>query len=185
MTVCDPGEHTMKKFAPAAFRWVAKEELLQRIGKGVCEFMALCANLEVQQEYPPPPPDGRTPVVMAVIAFEGDYLGVVWARCSKPLAVRVAAGMLGTGAAAIDENVSEALGAMINILGGDVKLFLCHGGGTVNLSLPCVSQSNSSGHSEFTDGPESVLCSFLHGKERLLVGLTLRKAQEEPLPEYL
>lgn len=177
---CLTGEHAMKKFDPTPFRWVAKEELLQRVRKGVREFMVLCANLDVDHEHPPPPPDSTTPAVTAMIAFDGDYLGVVWARCSEPLAVRITAGMLGGSPTGIDDTVRDALGAMINILGGDVKLFLCRGGCNVDLSLPWVSDPDGSGDPDFIGGPESMHCSFLHGEERLLVGLTVRKVLEAP-----
>jgi len=170
--------HMMNRQYPIPFRWVAKEELLQRVRKGVCEFMILCANLEVDHEHPPPATDARTPAVTAMIAFDGDYLGVVWVQCSEPLAARIAAGMLGARPAGIEDGVREALGAMINILGGDVKLFLCRGGCNVDLSQPWVSLPDGSGHPEFVSDPESMRCSFRYGSERLLVGLTVRKALE-------
>lgn len=165
----------MKKLDPTPFRWVAKDELLQRVRKGVSEFMVLCANLDVDHTPIPTGPADWSPELTAMIAFDGDYLGVVWARCSKPLAMSIANGMLGAGPAGSDENVHDALGAMINILGGDVKLFLCHGGYRVDLSLPWVSLEDGM-HPEFVDDPDSMLCSFSHGQERLLVGLTVRKA---------
>jgi CheY-specific phosphatase CheX len=111
-----------------------------------------------------------------MIDFDGDYLGVVWAHCSEPLAVRITAGMLGYGPAGIDDTVHDALGTMINILGGDVKLFLSRGGCNVDLSLPRVYHGDGSGHPVFVHDPESIRCSFLLGQERLTVGLTVRKA---------
>ena len=174
----------MKKLDPIPFRWVAKEELLQRVRKGVCEFVALCASLEMDHEFPPPAPDNRA-AVTAMIAFDGDYMGIVWAQCSEPLAVRLAAGMLGTRPAGIDDDVRETLGAMINILGGDVKLFLCRGGGNVDLSLPWVSPADGNSQPKFISDRESMLCSFLHGRERLLVGVTVRKALGTPPPDFL
>ncbi|HEX9080203.1 MAG TPA: chemotaxis protein CheX [Desulfuromonadaceae bacterium] len=176
------GIQLMNRLDPSPFRWVAKEDLLQRVTQGVSEFMALCADLDVNHECPPPATDCLTPAVTAMIAFDGDYLGLVWARCSEGLAVRMAVGMLGARPAGIDDSVRDVLGAMINILGGDVKLFLCRGGCSVDLSLPWVSHPDGNGnsHPDFISDPESMHCSFRHGEERLLVGLTVRKALETP-----
>jgi chemotaxis protein CheX len=169
-------EYTMKKDTAVPFRWVAKEDLLQRVRQGVSEFMTLCADLELNHEHPPVEQIGMSPAITAMIAFDGDYRGVVWAHCSEPLAVRMATGMMGGNPAGIDETVRQAMGEMINVLGGDVKLFLCHGGCKVDLSLPWVSSADDADHPHFMSGPENLLCSFLHGEERLLVGLNVRKA---------
>lgn len=173
---CRMDKHTMKENEAVPFRWVDKEDLLQRVRKGANEFMALCANLEVDHEHAPADTHIVLPAVTAMIAFEGDYRGVVWVRCGEPFAGRIAAGMLGAGQADGGENMHVALGAMINVLGGDVKLFLARGGYTVDLSLPWVSSADEAHHPHVTGGPESLLCSFLHGGERLLVGVNVRKA---------
>jgi|GEM_PF-3507829 len=173
---CRMDKQTVKRNEAVPFRWVDKEDLLHRVRKGTREFMVLCANMEVDHEHPPADTHIATPAVTAMIAFEGDYLGVVWARCGEPLAGRIAAGMLGAGQADDEDNVHVALGALINVIGGDVKLFLARGGYAVDLSLPWVSSADETHHPHFIGGPESLFCSFLHGEERLLVGVNVRKA---------
>lgn len=165
----------MKKQKVTPFRWIAKDELLLRVRRSVSDLTTICANLELEHEHPPPVPTALASAVTALIGFEGAYQGLVWAHCSEPLAVRMAAGMRGGGAHS-DDDVRDALGEMVNILGGEVKLFLSPGGRDVSLSLPAVFLGSGMYCPRFVPSPDSLCCSFLHGGERLMVGLLLRKA---------
>lgn len=165
----------MKKQNLAPFRWIAKDELLQRLRKSVCDLTTILAELELEHEHPPPHPAGSASAVTALIGFDGAYQGLVWAHCSEPLAVRMAAGMRGGGPQR-DDGVCDALGEMVNILGGEVKLFLSPSGRDVALSLPAAFHGGGMYCPRFVPSPDSLFCSFLHGGERLLVGVMMRKA---------
>lgn len=165
----------MKRQNPAPFRWIAKDELLLRVRRSVSDFTTICANLELDHEHPPPVPAGLAPAVTALIGFEGAYQGLVWAHCSEPLAKRMAAGMRGGGPSCGD-GVRDALGEMVNILGGEVKLFLSPAGSDVTLSLPAAFHGCGRYCPRFAPSPDSLYCSFRHGGERLMIGLLLRKA---------
>lgn len=165
----------MKRQNLTPFRWIAKDELMQRVRKSVSDFTAICANLELEHEHPLPDPAGPASAVTALIAFDGAYQGMVWAHCSEPLAVRMAAGMRCDVSDGIDEGVCDAMGEMVNILGGEVKLFLSPGGRDVALSLPAAFHGNGMYCQKFVPSPDSLFCSFLHGGDRLLVGVMMRK----------
>jgi len=168
--------HRMNNHDVSRFRWIPKDELLKRIRKCVKDFTTVFVNLELDQEQAPSDMAAPDSAVTAMIGFSGAYQGVVWVRCSEPLAERIAVGMWGNEPNGIDHNVQHALVEMVNILGEDIKLFLSPHGRGVTLSIASVFQGEELCGPNLIDCPESLLCSFLHQGERLLVGMMVKKS---------
>ena len=70
------------------------------------------------------------------VFINGAWRGSVEVECSRPLAVRAAASMLGGDAEAMSvSDLKDALGELTNIIGGNIKSLLP---GPSHLSLPAV-----------------------------------------------
>lgn len=156
------------------FRWIPKEEMLTHIRKSVSDFMTVFADLEPDHEHHPADPADLDPALTAVVGFSGEYHGVVWVRCSEPLAARIAAGMWGERSAG-DDNVLGAMGEMVNIFGEDIKIFLSPRNRDLTLSIPSVFRGDDRSCADFMQSPENLCCSFAHQGERMLVGMMVKK----------
>lgn len=84
--------------------------------------------------------DGRRidqgPTTISSISITGEWNGVVYLHCSSKLASAVSQDIFKTDADSItDEDIEDAMGEMINMIGGNVKMLLP---APSNLSLPNV-----------------------------------------------
>lgn len=164
----------MSTYKPTRFRWIAKEELTQRVSSCVSDILNNVANMNLMPESPSIRPNTDRAAITAIVMFEGNYRGFVSLHCPESLAVRIASGMRGNRHVTIPENVCDELGEVINILGSDVKLFLSPTGKTLSLSPPfifCGDQHNYN----MSNYPEGLCCSFRDGDERLVVGVMVKK----------
>jgi CheY-specific phosphatase CheX len=76
---------------------------------------------------------------VATLAFVGPQGGTLVLYCHRPLAVGMAADMLGmTGEEPDDETVRDALGELCNQIGGTIKRKMGPQGGSLMLSVPVV-----------------------------------------------
>jgi chemotaxis protein CheX len=86
-------------------------------------------------------PDDRTPSfgngIQAQIELRGHWNGRLVLRCESEVATRIAAAMLDVepGETVSEDDVHDAVGEVINVVGGSVKGAL---GGTMSLGLPGV-----------------------------------------------
>lgn len=90
------------------------------------------------------PVDGSLPSadggLTATVEFSGEWHGAVVLRCTGPQAALFAAKMLGEEEVPeVNDEVRDVLGELANVVGGNMKSFLCPG---VALSLPRVSDVN-------------------------------------------
>jgi len=166
----------MSTYKPKSFRWIAKDELTQRVSTCVREILNNVAMMDVKLEYPSAHLNAEQVAITAIVMFEGNYRGFVSLHCPEKVAQRIASGMRGDSFRqdAILEDVRGELGEVINILGSDVKLFLSPSGTTLSLSPPFIFVGEQHNYN-FTNYPESLCCSFLDGDERLVVGVMVEK----------
>lgn len=93
-----------------------------------------------------PWPEGVDPQlgdgVTAQIELRGDWNGRIVLTCETQVANEIAAAMLGAPAEEVlpDEDVNDAVGEVLNVVGGSVKGAL---GGVMSLGLPGVTASTS------------------------------------------
>lgn len=159
------------------FSWIDRYELLERIRWSVFNFTSVFANVELK--HGPIKPDQQSCLeyaVTAVIEFDGAYEGIVWARCSELLAGRIAGGMRATGPEPNADTVNVALCEMLNVIAGEIRLFLSPGGKEVVLSLPTIFKEVRLRREDLKSGNENLHCSFYHLGEPLHVGMTMKKA---------
>jgi CheY-specific phosphatase CheX len=84
-------------------------------------------------------PDSTFSGFVATLAFVGAQGGTLVLYCHRPLAVGMAAGMLGmNGEEPDDETVRDALGELVNQIGGTIKRKMGAQGGSLMLSVPVV-----------------------------------------------
>lgn len=149
---------------------------MRSIEQGVRNSVGALANLDLEPERPMAGGPDRVLAVTAVIGFEGRYRGLLSLHCPEPLAVRIAAGMLGVTPAGIDDDVCDAIGRVANILGGEVKGLLSPGGRDVAISPPTLLCGDWDWVADPAADSEGVYCSFRHDGERLLVGVKVSRA---------
>jgi chemotaxis protein CheX len=131
--------------------------------------------MEVADSYPL-----REPVthfrcsVTSMVGLAGTYTGILSVHCPQPLAMRITANMLGMDVAEMNEDVSDALGEIANMLGGYVKQVLSRGGLDINLSIPTVISGEEYTLNAMADS-DCVIIPFIYEGDRFLVGLKLQK----------
>jgi chemotaxis protein CheX len=87
-------------------------------------------------------PEGQSENVsglIAMLSLTGPRGGTLVVSCDKAVAGRLAAGMLGTHGQEVDEDtVRDALGELVNQIGGTIKRRLVAAGADIMLSVPVV-----------------------------------------------
>ena len=158
------------------FHMISRDELQQRMVQSVRNVFNVMADIALEEHHDGP--DGQEGNwVTALVGFEGAYSGLVALHCPEPLARRAAAGLLCAGDDVVVQDVHDAMGEVVNILGGDMKLFLDKGGRRVRLSIPSVFTGHGEFHEEFLAVPETVTCMMASGDERLLVGVQISRGE--------
>lgn len=154
------------------FHMFSHGELHQRMLDSARNLFSVMADIALEECHEGPDVQ-QEKWVTALVGFEGTYSGLVALHCPEPLARRIAAGLLCVAGDVAVEDVHDAMGEVVNILGGDVKLFLAGGGREVRLSTPSVFEGDRDFHAEFLAVPETVSCTLNEGGERLLIGVQI------------
>jgi len=96
------------------------------------------------------------PGVQAQIELRGDWNGRIVLTCDTEVATQIAGAMLGAPAEEVlpDDDVHDAVGEVLNVVGGSVKGAL---GGVMQLGLPGVSEATN------PPSPESSIIISWHG----------------------
>ena len=169
--------HGIKSMLPikaTRFRWIAKEDIAQRISTCVSNILNNIADMDVRHEESATAPGAEQDAVTATVQFEGNYRGFVSLHCAETLALRIASGMRGCRQDSINEAVRNELGEVVYLLCSDVNLFLSPERKNLSLSPPFVFCGERY-HYDYANDPESLCCSFLHESERFMVGVKLKK----------
>lgn len=114
-------------------------------------------------------------LITATIRFDGIYKGLLALHCPEPLAIQLATGILGVRPEDANMDVHNVLEEAINILGGDIKLFLESGGKEISLSTPKVYCENVQHENQLYSETESLNCSFGYGAQKVTVGVVLKR----------
>ncbi len=109
----------------------------------------------------------------ALVGFEGSYCGVVALHCPQSLARRTSAEMLCMGDELLLVDVFDAMGEIVNILSGDIKLFLDRRGRQVRLSTPSVFVTDGDFREIFPSASEAIACTLYAGDERLMIAVNI------------
>lgn len=158
------------------YHMISRFDLHQRLmhsARNVFNVMADIALEECHEEVA----DQQQEWVTALIGFEGSYSGLVVLHCPEPLARRTASSLLCAGDDIAVQDVHDAMGEVVNILGGDIKLLLDGGGKQVQLSVPSVFDGDTGFHDDFMMVPETVALAMSTGDDRLLVGVQICRGE--------
>lgn len=90
--------------------------------------------LEPYEDLNPPAFDG----VVALLAFNGDWIGSGMVCCHERLACQVSSGMLGHELSQVDAEVLDGMGEVANMVLGNIKEILEGHIGAMSLSVPTV-----------------------------------------------
>lgn len=77
-----------------------------------------------------------------IVGFGSDWSGALVIQCPKPLALSLTNLMLGDGQPVDDDTVKDAVGEIVNVVAGSMKLRLSSCGVTSSLSLPTIVEGN-------------------------------------------
>ncbi len=103
------------------------------------EVLETTAGLTVLAARRPAGPEERFDGLVATIALGGTCGGTLVLYCHRPVASTMAAAMLGLdGREPDDESVRDALGELLNQIGGSIKRRLGASGRELALSVPVV-----------------------------------------------
>lgn len=89
---------------------------------------------EAYEDVAPPPFDG----VVALLAFDGGWVGSGMVCCAEHFACEVSSCMVGHRLAAVDAEVLDGIGEIANMVLGNIKEILEAHTGAMGLSVPTV-----------------------------------------------
>jgi len=155
---------------------ISRDELLQCVMDSARNVFSVMAGIDLEECQMSQ--DGQHDSwVTALISFEGSYSGLVALHCPEPLARRTTAVLLCAGDAVKLHDVFDAMGEVVNILGGDVKLYLGRGGRQIRLSTPSVFVRDRESHEVFLSVPETLVCTMAAGTEKLMIGVQVSRGE--------
>ena len=154
---------------------IAEQDLAGYVIHATKEVFNTMVMMEVADSYPLQEPVTRFHCsVTSMVGLAGTYTGILSVHCPQPLAIKVTSNMLGMDVDEMNEDVSDALGEIANMLGGYVKQVLSKGGLDINLSIPTVISGEEYTLNAMADS-DCVIIPFIYEGERFLVGLKLQK----------
>jgi chemotaxis protein CheX len=110
--------------------------------------------------------------VSALVGFAGCYSGMIGLNASKKLAMDFTGQMLGMEVTECDDDVSDALGEIVNMMGGSFKHHFVNDGHEVRLSTPSVISGDEYVMSVGI-APDTLVLTFEYGTEQFMVSLYL------------
>lgn len=126
--------------------------------------ISLCQTAEVQTKF--------TDSVSALVGFAGCYSGMIGLNTSKKLAMDFTGQMLGMEVTECEDDVTDALGEIVNMIGGSFKHHFVNNGHEVRLSTPSVISGND--YIMSAGGvPNTLALMFEYGTEHFMVSLYL------------
>lgn len=158
------------------YHMISRFDLHQRLMHSARNVFNVMADIALEECHEGPGEE-QEEWVTALIGFEGSYSGLVVLHCPEPLARRTASSLLRVGDNIAAQDVHDAMGEVVNILGGDIKLLLDGSGKKVHLSVPSVFDGESGFHDEFMMVPETVSLAMSNGDDRLMVGVQIRRGE--------
>lgn len=118
---------------------VTEAELLQKLDSDVSEIFATMVGMNLS------PPAAQTDTVSkfndcvtAMVGLAGPYNGLVSINTTRKMASTIASKMLGMEIVEFNEDVTDALGEIANMIGGSFKHHFVMDGHEVKLSTPSV-----------------------------------------------
>lgn len=161
----------------ARYNLICRDELQRRIMASAYNVFRVMADIVLEECHEEPCGKAHD-WVSALIGFGGTYSGLVALHCPEPLARRTAAGLLCAQSDPDMQDVHDAMGEVVNILGGDLKLFLDKRGREVQLSIPSVFVSDAEFRDELMISPETVTCRMTAGGETLMIGIHIARMND-------
>lgn len=93
------------------------------------EVFSTMVMMEPTDDYPLKEPVHRFKCsITGMVGFAGIYSGVISIHCPVSLALKITSSMLGMDCEEVNEDLSDAIGEIANMLGGGVKQVLSKGG---------------------------------------------------------
>ena len=114
--------------------------------------------------------------VTAMVGFAGSYSGMICINAPQNLAIAIASQMLGMEITECDDDVSDSLGEIANMIGGSFKHHFVNDGHEVRLSTPSVISGEEY---VMTVGsvPDSLTLMFNYGEEHFMVSVYLEAGE--------
>jgi len=154
---------------------ITEKDLAGYIIHATKEVFNTMVMMEVADSYPISEPVTRFHCsVTSMVGLAGTYTGILSVHCPQPMAMKITSNMLGMDVEEMNEDVSDALGEIANMLGGYVKQVLSKGGLDINLSIPTVISGEEYTLNAMADS-DCVIIPFIFEDERFLVGLKIQK----------
>ncbi len=112
--------------------------------------------------------------VTAMVGFAGTYNSVVSIHTPHQLALTFGSNMMGMEITEFDDDISDALGEIANMIAGSLKQQLSHGGADIKLSTPSVITGRKYSVSTGSTA-DTLTLKFAVNAESFLVSATLKK----------
>ncbi|RNC70706.1 MAG: chemotaxis protein CheX [Desulfuromonadales bacterium] len=159
----------------AAAAHLTEEQLAGFIIEGTKDVFSTMIMMEVADAYPLAEPLGMFHCgVTGMVGLAGSYSGILSIHCPPEFAMLATSNMLGMEVTEIGEDVTDALGEIANMMGGNIKMALSKGGADLHLSVPTVISGEEYTVVALSD-KECVIVPFTGDGHRFIVGLKLKK----------
>lgn len=151
-----------------------EEQLIKHLDDDIREIfntmigisISACQTAEVQTKF--------TDSITALVGFAGCYSGMIGLNTSKKMAMEFTSQMLGMEVTECDDDVSDALGEIVNMMGGSFKHHFVNDGHEVRLSTPSVISGDDYVVS-VGSSPDTLALTFEYDSELFMVSLYLEK----------
>ncbi len=165
---------------------ILREFLLDSINHSTRHVFSTMLGLEVAPgELLEPPYEENPPCeVVALIGLAGSWAGAGSVSCSADTACHLCSQMLMTEAAAVDEDVLDALAEITNMIVGNVKTELESQVGPLGLSIPTVVYGRNF-QTKTAGAPGGIVLRFRSGADIFTVKLCLAPQHRGAYPTPL
>jgi len=157
------------------FHMIARDELQRRLVDSARNVFSVLADIVLEEGEQHADAGEHDTWVTALIGLDGAYSGMVALHCTESLARRAALGLMRVAKTLDEQDMLDAMGEVVNIIAGDVKLYLDHSGTRVRLSLPSVFVGGRPFQRAFLDWTDTMACILAAGDEQLLVGVQVSR----------
>ncbi len=115
-----------------------EEQLIKLLDVDVREIFSTMVGISISSCQTADVKTKFTDSVSALVGFAGCYNGMIGLNTSKKLAIDFTSKMLGMDGTECDDEVNDALGEIVNMMGGSFKHHFVNEGHEVRLSTPSV-----------------------------------------------
>lgn len=150
----------------------SEEQLIKLLDEDVREIFSSMVGVNVSSSKTTDTQTKFKDNISALVGFAGCYNGMISLNAPKKLAMAFTSQMLGMEVTECDDDVSDAVGEIANMIGGSFKHHFVNDGHEVRLSTPSVISGEEYVMTVGT-APDTLTLMYESGEENFMISLYL------------